>query len=520
MPNVKNGTGNTLCKNKKGVYMAQTILRWNDISKNYAGVQALKNVSIAIEKGEVHAFVGENGAGKSTLIKCASGAISPTSGSIEIQGKSFSALTPKASAENGIAVIYQEFNLVGELSVAENIFLGKAPRKGNLVIDRAKMREKAAAIFKELELDINPDALVKTLTVGYQQLIEISKALSQNAKVLIMDEPTAPLSKNEVRVLFKIVKKLVSQGLTIIYVSHRMDEIFELSNRITVLRDGQTITTLNTKETNLDEVLRLMVGRPITEQFPQRESKIASEALFEAKNLSGNGVTDVSFKIFGGEILGFAGLVGAGRTETAELIFGVKKRERGEMLFKGKPYSPKSLRNAIESGIALVPEDRKHQGALLSMDIQNNITLAILQRLSKFFVINKKADREMGEDFRRDLKIKTPSLKQLVKNLSGGNQQKVVVAKWLATCPDLIILDEPTRGIDVGAKYEIYKLMNELVAQGKTILMISSEMEELIGMADRIAVFAEGRITGFVDKKDFSQELIMRYASKSAGYKE
>lgn len=498
--------------------MANILLQLDNITKSFAAVQALRDVSIDVEENEIHALVGENGAGKSTLIKCCTGAVIPDKGTISINGSVYNSMTPKLSAESGIAVIYQEFNLVGELSVAENIFLGKAIRKG-IIIDRKAMRDKAAEIFRDLELNIDPDALVKDLTLGYQQLVEIAKALSQNAKLLIMDEPTAPLTKKEVAVLFKIVKKLKQKGMSIIYISHRMEEIFELSNRITVLRDGKKIETLNTKDTNLDDLVKLMVGRPLTEQFPPRENKISSEVLLDVTRLTGNGVHDVSFNIHRGEILGFAGLIGSGRTETAQLLFGVKKIKSGIITFRNKNFAPKDPRSAMESGLAYVPEDRKHQGALLAMDIQTNISLAILRRISKFFVINKKKDREIADNYVRDLKIKTPGLYQYVKNLSGGNQQKVVVAKWLASNPELIILDEPTRGIDVGAKYEIYTLMNKLVASGKTILMISSEMEELIGMADRIAVFSEGTITGFVNKKDFNQELIMKYASQSSGYK-
>lgn len=498
--------------------MANKLLQLENISKSFAAVQALRDVSIDVEENEILALVGENGAGKSTLIKCCTGAVIPDKGTITINGSSYNSMTPKLSAESGIAVIYQEFNLVGELSVAENIFLGKAIRKG-VVIDRKAMREKTAEIFRDLELDINPDAMVKDLTLGYQQLVEIAKALSQNAKLLIMDEPTAPLTKKEVAVLFKIVKKLKAKGMSIIYISHRMEEIFELSNRITVLRDGRKIDTLETSETNLDDLVKLMVGRPLTEQFPPREVKISSEVLLDVDNVTGNGVHDVSFKIHRGEILGFAGLIGSGRTETAQLLFGVKKSKAGKITFRDKAFAPNGPRAAMEAGLAYVPEDRKHQGALLSMDIQNNITLAILRRISNFFVINKKKDKEIAENYVRNLKIKTPGVYQFVKNLSGGNQQKVVVAKWLASNPELIILDEPTRGIDVGAKYEIYSLMNKLVENGKTILMISSEMEELIGMADRIAVFSEGTITGFVDKKDFSQEVIMKYASQGTTYK-
>jgi ribose transport system ATP-binding protein len=488
------------------------ILQFDDIVKSYPGVVALNHVSLDVRKGEIHALVGENGAGKSTLIKCCTGAVAPTSGTILVNGRKFSSFTPRLSAENGIVAIYQEFNLVGELSAAENIFLGRAIKNG-IIVDKKAMRVKAQEIFNQLSLNIDPDELVKNLAVGYQQLVEIAKALSQNARILIMDEPTAPLTKNEVDNLFSIVEKLKEQGMTIIYISHRMDEIFRLSDRITILRDGTKIKTIETKHTTADELIKLMVGRELNEKFPVRRTVPSSEEILRADHLFGNGLSDVSFKIYGGEILGFAGLIGSGRTETAQILFGIKKKQSGRIMMKGKEISPKSPREAMEYGIALVPEDRKQQGALLGMSIHSNITLAVLHKLSTFGFIKKRETKTVSESFRKKLNIKAPSLEQLVKNLSGGNQQKVVVAKWLAADPDLIIMDEPTRGIDVGAKYEIYKLMNSLVEEGKTILMISSEMEELIGMADRIVVLSEGRVTGTVEKKCFSQESIMKYAS-------
>ena len=489
------------------------ILQFEDIVKSYPGVLALNHVSLDIRKGEIHALVGENGAGKSTLIKCCTGAVLPSGGKISVNGKKFSSFTPKLSAENGIVAIYQEFNLVGELSVAENIFLGRAIRKG-LIVDKKAMCDRARNIFEQLSLKINPDELVKNLAVGYQQLVEIAKALSQNARILIMDEPTAPLTKKEVGVLFSIIEKLKKQGMTIIYISHRMDEIFKLSDRITILRDGSKIKTIDTKDTNVDDLIKLMVGRSLNEKFPSRSTVPASKEILSVEHLYGNGLTDISFKIYGGEILGFAGLIGSGRTETAQILFGIKRKKSGKIVMSEKEISPKSPREAMECGIALVPEDRKQQGALLGMSVHNNITLAVLHKLSTFCLIRKKEDKKTSESFRKELNIKTPSLEQLVKNLSGGNQQKVVVAKWLASDPDLIIMDEPTRGIDVGAKFEIYKLMNSLVEKGKTILMISSEMEELIGMADRIVVLSEGRVTGTVVKNDFNQEIIMKYASQ------
>lgn len=493
-----------------------TILQLKNITKSYPGVVALNDVTIEVTRGEIHALVGENGAGKSTLIKTCTGAVIPNSGQIVVDGTVFSSMTPKLSEENGIAVIYQEFNLVGELSVAENIFLGRAIRKG-LVIDRKAMVEASKVIFKQLNIKIDPNELVSNLTVGYQQIVEIAKAISQKARILIMDEPSAPLTKSEVEHMFFMVDKLKESGVTIIYISHRMDEIFRLTDRITVMRDGKKIKTLNTAETDVDQLVSLMVGRELKETFPSRMPCITDEILLEVKNVYGNGLKNISFQLRRGEVLGLAGLIGAGRTELAELIFGAKPKKSGQILFKGKEINPKTPRDAIDYGIALVPEDRKRHGALLAIDIKGNISMAILKKLSQFTVINKNREHEIANKYCKELLIKTPSITQIMKNLSGGNQQKVILAKWLASNPDLIILDEPTRGIDVGAKYEIYKLINGLVESGKTILMISSEMEEIIGMSDRILVLSEGCITGMLKKEEFKQEVIMSYASSAKG---
>lgn len=497
--------------------MSDNILELKHITKLYPGVVALNDVSLEVRRGEILALVGENGAGKSTLIKTCSGAITPTQGEIVINGKSFTGMTPQTSEQNGIGVIYQEFNLVGDLSVAENIFLGRAIRKG-MVIDLKAMERESKKILDSLNIKINPKTLVKTLSVGYQQMVEIAKAVSQNAKLLIMDEPSAPLTSAEVEAMFAIVDKLKAGGVSIIYISHRLDEIFRLADRITILRDGQYVTTLNTDETNKDELVKYMVGRQLTEVYPKRdEICVKDEVIFEAVNVSGNGDKNISFKIHRGEVLGLGGLVGAGRTEFAELMFGMRPKTAGKFIFKGKEISPKTPKDAIELGIGLVPEDRKKEGALLGMSIRCNINMPIYQRISKGTVINEKKEEEIAQTYRKEISIKTPTLDQLVKNLNGGNQQKVILAKWLAADSELLIFDEPTRGIDVGAKQEIYTLINHLVEQGKTVLMISSEMEELMGMSDRILILAEGNMTGELNKSEFNQERIMQLASIEKG---
>lgn len=489
------------------------VLELKHISKFYPGVVALDDVSLDIRRGEIHALIGENGAGKSTLIKTCSGAIAPSKGEIVVDGKTFTRMTPTLSEQNGIGVIYQEFNLVGDLSVAENIFLGRAIRKG-IIVDQKAMERESAKILGALNINIDPRTLVKKLSVGYQQMVEIAKAVSQNARILIMDEPSAPLTNAEVESMFGIVDQLKKNGVTIIYISHRLDEIFRLSNRVTVLRDGQYVTTLNTAETNKEELVHYMVGRKLTEIYPDRsEECMQEEVIFEAIDVCGNGDKNISLQIHKGEVLGLGGLVGAGRTEFAELVFGMEPKKSGKFIMRGQEVSPKTPKEAIELGIGLVPEDRKAKGALLGMGIQENINMPIYPRISKGSVIDKKKEKEIAARYKEEISIKTPSLSQLVKNLSGGNQQKVILAKWLAADVDLLIFDEPTRGIDVGAKQEIYMLINTLVEQGKAVLMISSEMEELMGMSDRILILSEGCIAGGLKKEEFNQETIMHYAS-------
>ena len=489
------------------------VLELEHIRKEYPGVVALKDVTLQLKKDEILALIGENGAGKSTLIKTCSGAVVPTSGKIRVNGKEFTRMTPQLAAENGIAIIYQEFNNVAELSAEENLFLGRPIRKG-IMIDKKAMEEEAAKAFAQLRIKINPKELMKNLTVGYQQMVEIAKAIQQNAKVLIMDEPSAPLTSNEVESMFAVVELLRKQGVSIIYISHRLEEIFRLSDRIEVIRDGEYIDTLITKQSNVDQLIRLMVGREMTQQYPPRKSCIdKSKVVLELKNVCGNGDKNMNLKLYSGEVLGLGGLVGAGRTELAEVLFGAKRKDSGQIIFKGKEINPKSPREAIDLGIALVPEDRKRHGALLGTSIKHNINMPIYERISKASVIDSKTENETAKKYEKEMRIKTPTLDQLVKNLSGGNQQKVILGKWLAANAELIIFDEPTRGIDVGAKYEIYKLINELVEQGRYVLMISSEMEELMGMSDRIIVLAEHEITGELNKDEFNADRIMAFAS-------
>lgn len=494
--------------------VSDTILEIRNLTKLYPGVTALNNVNLKFERGEVHALCGENGAGKSTLIKTISGAIEPTSGKIILDGKEFDSFTPTTSRESGIAVVYQEFTLVPVLSAAENIFLGEFIRHG-WICDQKAMNRRAAELFERLHIQLNPTEKVKDLTTGYQQIVEICKAVSKNAKLLIMDEPSAPLTTNEVNAMFEIVRMLKEQGVTVIYISHRLEEVFMLADRVSVLRDGCYVGTKNIGDTDKEDLIRMMVGRTLKETYPEHGQNIEDEVVLEAKKLTGNGVKDISFQLRKGEILSLGGLVGAGRTELAEMLFGSAPIKSGELYYHGRPIRVRKPSDSVGLGISFVPEDRKRHGLILSMSVKDNLTVTILKKLSKKMVVSKKKEAEHSEEYVESLGIKTPSIRQLVKNLSGGNQQKVVLGKWLGTNPDVLIIDEPTRGIDVGAKQEIYKLMMDIVKQGKSILMISSDMEELLGMSDRIIVLSRGRFVAEVSREEFSQETILRYSSES-----
>jgi ribose transport system ATP-binding protein len=496
---------------RKEVVDNNHILSLKNITKKYPGVTALDRVSIEFRPGEVHALVGENGAGKSTLIKAVSGAIEPDEGTITFEGRDFNRMMPVESKKMGIEVVYQEFNLAQSLSVAENIFLGEPKKKYGLV-DKRGTEAAAKEILLGLGVDIDPRTKIRDITVAYKQIVEIAKAVSRKAKVYILDEPTAALAEKEVEILFKLIKRLRDEGALVIYVSHRMEEIFKIGDRITVMRDGEIIETLNAKDATRAELINLMVGRELKETYPSRNNE-PGDVVLKIDNLSGNGVRNISFDVRKGEILGFAGLVGSGRTETAELIFGACKRESGNITINGVQCLINSPRDAIRNGIGLMPEDRKQKGVVSNKGVDWNITLAIPDKVSKMGIIQRAVEKEIAQKFAKRLAIKTPSLQQKVKFLSGGNQQKTVLAKWLATDSKVLIFDEPTRGIDVGAKQEIYKLMNALVASGMVIIMISSEMEELLGMSDRLVVFSEGEVSGMLEKNEFSQRKALELAS-------
>ncbi|MCI9068032.1 MAG: sugar ABC transporter ATP-binding protein [Lachnospiraceae bacterium] len=489
----------------------RTLLSMRNISKQYPGVLALDRVSLDIYEGETHALVGENGAGKSTFIKVLAGAIRPDEGEIELDGQTYSHITPALARHLGIEVIYQEFNLMPTLSVAENVFMGNYPKRYG-IIDHREMERRTDEIFQSMGVRIDPRAAVSGLSMAYMQLVEIAKALAKKVRILIMDEPTAPLTAGEVEVLFQLMDKLHRQGVTIIYISHRLNEIFRVTERLTVIRDGCKIGTFRTGEMTREQLICQMVGRELNETFPRNTARTEEVAL-KVEDLSGNGVEDISFELHRGEILGFGGLVGAGRTEIMRVLSGVDARTGGRAWLEGKELSMKSPRISIREGIALIPEDRKRQGVVLSLPILENVILPNLKLVTKYSVINRRKEGALVSEQMKALRIAAPSMRQLAGNLSGGNQQKVVLAKWLLSRSRVLIFDEPTRGIDVGAKQEIYKLMCALCEQGASIIMISSEMEELLGMSDRIVVLCEGRQEGILKREDFSQEAVLALAS-------
>ena len=489
----------------------QPALSLKNIRKVFPGVVALDGVSIDFYPGEVHALIGENGAGKSTFIKAITGAHAPDGGTITVDGQTYEAMTPALARSHGIECIYQEFNLIDVLSAAENICYGE---KLGRFVNQKQMNKIAQDIFDDFGVDIDPSTPVGNLTPGHMQIVEIAKAVSKKCKILILDEPTAPLSTAEVDILFRIVNQLKNEGVAIIFISHRLDEIFELAQKVSVLRDGVYITTLETAKTNRAELIKYMVGREMTATFPERHAQIG-EVVFELKNLTGNGVKNISLKAHKGEVLGVSGLVGAGRTEIMKVAYGAEKKQWGEVYVNGELANIKSPRDAMHKyGVCLIPEDRKREGCFLSETISWNIVYNILGSISKGGFINSKKEAEIADYYGKAMRIKAPDLKHTkVMTLSGGNQQKVVIGKALATKSEIVIFDEPTRGIDVGAKYEIYELMNQMCEEGKCVVMITSDMEELLGMSDRIVVFGERCLAGELEKEEFNQEKILDLAS-------
>ena len=491
------------------------LLRMRGISKSFPGVKALKSVDLTLYEGEVLALLGENGAGKSTLIKILGGAHVQDEGVIEIKNQITNVSTPQASQASGIGIIYQEFNLIPFLSVRENIFLGQEPSIISL-IPKKNEEIRAKKLFDRIGINIPINSACNTLSVAHQQIVEIAKTLAQDARIIVMDEPSAALSPRETEGLFQIIKELKSQGIGIIYISHRLDEIFKVSDRITFLRDGEHIDTLKTKELSRDDVISLMVGRTLENEFPRRRSNIGKPRL-KVNNLSqGKKVQKVSFEVRSGEIVGLTGLVGAGRTETARLLFGAEAKDGGEIELDGKLLDIKSPRDAIKQNICLLTEDRKEQGLILNQTIRENFSLPNIFQFSTCFFIRKKDESNALSFYIDQIKMKITSSEQKASSLSGGNQQKVVLSKWLQRNSEVIIFDEPTRGIDVGAKYEIYQLINQLAEKGKAILMISSELPEILGMSDRVLVMNEGHITGEISNpREATQQDVMILATKS-----
>lgn len=493
----------------------ETILSVRNLTKVYGTVTVLDHVSVNFKKGEIHALLGENGAGKSTLCKMVAGAISPTEGEIAIDGKTVTSFTPITAKAAGVGMVYQEFNLISELPIYENLFVGKEIRNGTFVDTRA-MIQKSQKIFDDMGIKIDCSTKIKDLSVAYCQLVEIAKALLEDSKILILDEPTAPLTNNEVDILFRVLEKLKSNNISMIYISHRLEEVFRICDRITVLRDGKLIRTLAVSETNNEELIHLMIGRKLSQEFPPRQADFNYEnvkTILKINHLTNSKVKDISFELKEGEILGIAGLVGAGRTETVRAIFGADKIDSGEIYVKGQRVQIKSPVDAIKNSIGLIPEDRKRQGLMGILPISTNISIIVIKNLCKAMLIFKNKEKAMLDENVKLLNVKADSLSKAVATLSGGNQQKIVLAKWLCTNSDILIFDEPTRGIDVGAKKEIYDFLFQLKEQGKSMIVISSEMSEILNLSDRILVMHEGTLQGELLYQHATQDKVLTLAS-------
>ena len=493
------------------------LLEMKNISKEFPGVKALDNVSLTVRRGTVHALMGENGAGKSTLMKCLFGMYVKDGGSISLEGKEINFKNSKEALENGVAMVHQELNQALKRSVMDNIWQGRSPKKGPMV-DEKKMYDDTKALFEKLEIDVDPKRIMSTMPVSQRQMAEIAKAVSHQAKVVIFDEPTSSLSDNEVEALFRIMNDLRDKGVAMVYISHKMDEIKRIADDITIMRDGTYVGTWSADELSTDDIIAKMVGRTLTNVYPERKNK-PGEVVMEVKHMtsiSDKSFQDVSFNLRKGEILGFGGLVGAQRTEVLEGVFGIRALKSGEVYVKGKKVTIKHPADAMKAGIGLITEDRRGNGIFGCLSIKDNVGVSTYNKYLKGgFVLDHKSIGKIVDESIKKLRIKTPNMKEHIANLSGGNQQKVIIARWLANDPDILIMDEPTRGIDVGAKHEIYEIMNDLAAQGKSIIMVSSEMAELLGMSDRVYVMCDGKMRGEIkDKEDMTQAKVMGYATQ------
>ena len=497
--------------------MGETFLKIENITKTFPGVKALDNVDLEVEKGEIHVLIGENGAGKSTLIKILTGLHQPDSGKIVIDGKEIKENNLRTALDNGIIPIYQELNLIQQLDVTENIFMGREIKKNEKlgIIDRKYMEERTREILKRLNQDISPTAKIQDLGVGKQQMVEIAKALSVDVNLLILDEPTSSLGEDEVNELLKTMEKLKEQGVTMIFISHKLSEVKRIGDRVTVLRDGQYVSTNNIADVTEEDIVRDMVGRDIDEQYPKIDIDRGEEVLRVEHLKRGKTVNDISFSAHRGEVLGIAGLVGAGRTELVRTIIGADKKDSGDIYINGRKVEIDHPKDALEEGMVLLTEDRKTQGLFLDQTVKFNIVSSNLNKYKKNVLLDLKQQAADTEKYVSNLKIKTPGIHTKAKQLSGGNQQKVVIGKWLNTSAEIFIFDEPTRGIDVGAKVEIYNIINELIGQGKCVIMVSSELPEILGVSDRILVISEGKLTAEMDVKEATQEKIMSAATVS-----